>query len=354
MTFVKFDIHKFTMKDSLVAAGWIFSSIFFSTVLISLNKYITRTYQFDFMVSLTSFHFLFTFVLLEVMCRLGLFQRASSYPMKQRWLVAMYGVAAVVGMNFNLQRNSIGFYQLSKLCCIPTIVAYNLIVHKKRTPVNILVSLAVLLTGVGLYSVNDVEFNTIGCQIAAVSVLATAAFQISAGVDQGKYSMNGTQIQHATALPQFILCVIVAIITEVLNPSHSIANHPFTTRELMTILLTGVLAVGVNVSCFGIIGKTSALTYQVVGHVKTVLILLSGLLLFPPTVEVPRQRQIRTVIGMTISMVGIVLYSMFGMKNKAADEARKPCVFDAPKDTEELRETPLPPNLFQKPEKDTV
>lgn len=344
------------MKDTLVAGGWIFSSIFFSTVLISLNKYVTRTYRFDFMVSLTAFHFLFTFVLLEVMCRLGLFTRASSYPMKQRWLVALYGVCAVVGMNFNLQKNSIGFYQLSKLCCIPAIVVYNLLVHKKKTPMNILVSLAILLTGVGLYSVNDVEFNVIGSQIAAVSVLATAAFQISAGVDQGKYSMNGTQIQHATALPQFILCLTVAIIAEILNPTHSILQHPFTKSELLTILLTGVLAVGVNVSCFGIIGKTSALTYQVVGHVKTVLILLSGFILFPPEIDVPAERRLRTAIGMTISMIGIILYSMFGMKNKAAEDARKPCVFDNPKQqqTNETIEAPLPPNLFEKPEKDTV
>ena len=333
------------------AFSWIISSIFFSTVLISLNKYVTRAFHFDYMSCLTSFHFIVTYLLLEVMCRLRFFERASHYPTSCRWRVASFGVASVVLMNFNLAKNSVGFYQLSKLCCIPATVGYNYFVHKTKTPMNIMISLTILLIGVGLYSINDIELNAFGSVIATLAVIATAAFQLGAGIDQKTYLISGPQIQHATAFPQFVLCFFTSIFTEVLNPQHSILQHKFSSKEVLMIILTALLAVGVNVSCFGIIGKTSALTYQVVGHVKTLLILLSGFLLFPPLKQVPTEMLVKTFCGMVISMIGIIMYSIYSMKNKPKEEVKEKdsiAVFQKENQTiEDVREKPLPNNLFE-------
>lgn len=46
------------------------------------------------------------------------------------------------------------------------------------------------------------------------------------------------------------------------------------------ILLSAVLAVMVNVSTFLIIGNTSAITYNVVGHLKLSMVLFFGFLAF--------------------------------------------------------------------------
>jgi solute carrier family 35 protein E3 len=334
--------------DTAVAAAWIVNSISFSTAIISLNKYITRAFDFDFMTSLTAFHFLVTFLLLEIMCRIGIFERGVNYPTRARWVLAFYGVGSVVFMNFNLAKNSVGFYQLSKLCCIPAIVLYNLIVNHKPTPMNILVSLMILLIGVGLYSVNDVELNFWGSVVAVVAVLLTAMFQLTGGSQQAEYSISGPQLQHGSALPQFVLCFMSCLGIEVFNPSHCVLKHDFSTTELVLICMTAVIAVGVNVSCFGIIGKTSALTYQVVGHAKTILILLIGFLFFPPKEPVPFDRLLKTGIGMLVSMIGIIMYSLFGMRNAAnQEEARVPPVFSKnPPDVPTQPEVPLPPDLF--------
>lgn len=345
---------------NLSAAIWICSSIFFSTCVISLNKYISRTFNFDFMTSLTAFHFITTYFLLEIMCRIGLFERATQYPIKCRWRLAAYGVSSVVFMNYNLARNSVGFYQLSKMCNIPTIVIYNFFIKNVTTPLNKLIALAILLTGVGLYSVNDVELNFGGTIIAIIAVISTACFQITAGSDQKEFSMSGPQVQHASALQQFILCFIAAIVTEFFNPKHTIMEHPFSQREIMLIGLTGVIAVGVNVSCFGIIGKTSALTYQVVGHVKTTLILLIGFVFFPPKKTASHSQTVKTAIGMAISMVGIIMYTSIGLMSKDDNKGEgksKPSILENKEDDEEKHsisnkdekhkeEKPLPGNLF--------
>lgn len=334
---------------NLVAALWILSSIFFSTCLISLNKYVTRTFDFDYMSCLTSFHFITTYILLEIMCRIGLFERATNYPVKQRWRLAAYGVASVVFMNFNLAKNSVGFYQLSKMCNIPTIVIYNYFVKNIKTPFSKLIALTILLIGVGLYSVNDVELNFFGSIIAAIAVISTACFQITAGCDQKEFNMSGPQIQHQSAFPQFVLCFINSIFTEGFNPKHSILDHNFCQKEIGLIFGTALFAVGVNVSCFGIIGKTSALTYQVVGHVKTTLILLIGFAFFPPTKQASHEQTVKTALGMAISMVGIILYSAIGLMSTNTEQQKQPTILDNDKEKKEIVEKvekPLPGNLF--------
>ena len=57
-------------------------------------------------------------------------------------------------------------------------------------------------------------------------------------------------------------------------------------------------ALGVNISNYLVLGKTSPLTYQVLGHMKTVLILILGFTVFKKPID------IRNVIGITIAMVG--------------------------------------------------
>jgi solute carrier family 35 protein E3 len=226
-------------------------------------------------------------------------------------------------MNYNLAKNSVGFYQLSKLCNIPAIVVYHFFVNSQTTPLNILISLIILLTGVYLYTVNDIELNLVGSILAVIAVTLTAAFQLTGQTDQANYSISGPQLQLCTAFPQFVLCFISAIGSEVLNPKHSILTHDFSRNEILLICLTAVISVSVNVSCFGIIGKTSALTYQVVGHVKTMLILLIGFVFFPPKDPVPKQQLIKTALGMFISMIGIILYSAFGLLNAGCGSAPK-------------------------------
>lgn len=69
------------------------------------------------------------------------------------------------------------------------------------------------------------------------------------------------------------------------------------------IVLSCLIAVSVNFSTFLVIGKTSPVTYQVLGHLKTCLVLAFGYtLLHDPFTE-------RNIIGITIAVFGMGLYS---------------------------------------------
>jgi solute carrier family 35 protein E3 len=240
------------------------------------------------------------------------------------------GVGAVVFMNFNLKLNSVGFYQLSKLSCIPFIVIYNYFFEGKTTPLRTLCSLALLLVGLTLFTVNDVQLNLLGSVIALIGVSCVSVFQTKTGSKQKQFSVNGPALQHATALPQFLLAGMCALAIET-HGEISILGHAFSGVEVVLIIITGFIAVSVNVCSFGLIGKTSAIAYQVVGHMKSILIFVFGLIMFPPNETETRAQFVKKIAGLVIAMVGVIWYTSLEVKQKEG----KPPVLEIKKPAED-------------------
>jgi len=78
-----------------------------------------------------------------------------------------------------------------------------------------------------------------------------------------------------------------------------------------------MFALGVNISNYLVLGKTSPLTYQVLGHLKTVLILILGFTIFNKELDV------RNGLGIFIAMIGVVAYTEVKRKENA-DKAQLP------------------------------
>lgn len=296
-------------------------SICGSTTLILLNKKIMSTYNFGYPTFLTCYHFGLTWILLTVMGRMKLFEFAPQVSQLSRWSMGLFGVVSIVAMNFNLKMNSIGFYQLSKLCTIPCMVAYKFIFQKQKTPSNTLISLVILLIGLCLFSVNDVQFNVIGSIVALIGVITTTIYQTQTNVLQKTFSCNGIQLNHAVSMARFIIALVASICTET-HGENSILSHDFQAIEVGMILFTGCLAVMGNTVGFSLIGKAGPVTFQVVGHVKTLTIFIFGLLMFPPTQE-PRHKKIKKIAGLVVSMCGVILYTVFEMKRPKEEPKRE-------------------------------
>lgn len=250
------------------------------------------------------------------MGRLNFFTIKDNVPVSQAWFMGFAGVLSIVAMNFNLKMNSIGFYQLSKLCTIPVMVIYKYFFLGQSTPYSILCSLVVLLAGLCLFTVNDVQFNVIGTIIALVAVVSTVLYQTQTQSFQKQYSMSGTQLSHNVGIPQFAICFLAAIFMETSGVDHNIFEQKYKTATVIMIISTGLLAVAGNIIGFSLIGKAGPLTFQVVGHVKTMLIFIVGLILFKPEQSETKDQKIKKIMGLLVSMCGVIMYTMFEMKSK--------------------------------------
>ncbi len=69
------------------------------------------------------------------------------------------------------------------------------------------------------------------------------------------------------------------------------------------IILSCLIAVGTNLSQFICIGRFSAVSFQVLGHMKTVLVLIMGFFLFGK-----QGLSIQVVLGMLLAICGMIWY----------------------------------------------
>lgn len=276
-----------------------------SVAIILVNKILMQTYHFRYVFALTACHFLCNTLVFHLLCLLQWFE-SKTLPESTRMAAVM--VISVVSMNLNLQTNSVGFYQLSKLLCVPTIVWIETRFYQGQFSTRVKGALVLTVCGVGIATVADVHLTSMGLCFALIAVLSTALQQVWTKHKQADAELSAIQFSHAIALPSFLLCSVAAVLVEFRDPEHvydfmEMARQPEITAWIMCSCL---LSVAVNLCTFGLIGKTSATTYQIVGHAKTCLVLLGGVLLFPESI--PHERLVYNMLGVGLALIGVIWY----------------------------------------------
>ncbi|THG20054.1 hypothetical protein TEA_025483 [Camellia sinensis var. sinensis] len=235
-------------RFQLGTIGALSLSVVSSVSIVICNKVLISTLGFTFASTLTSWHLLVTFCSLHVALWMKLFEHK---PFDPRAVMA-FGIlngSSIGLLNLSLGFNSVGFYQMTKLAIIPCTVLLETIFYRKKFSQNVQFSLVILLVGVGIATVTDLQLNLLGCVLSLLAIVTTCVAQIA------------------------------------------------------VIVLSCLISVSVNFSTFLVIGKTSPVTYQVLGHLKTCLVLAFGYCLLHDPFSW------RNILGILIAIVGMVLYS---------------------------------------------
>ena len=338
---------KHRRRMSGTAAAFAVGNVVSSVTLVLVNK-LAFSAGFKFPITLSFCHFIFTVVFYRLLRCAGFYEDAAM-PQLEKFKVALAGFASIGFMNLSLNSNSVGFYQITKLTIIPVTLAINLL-YGVHTNGKIKLALLILLAGVGVATVTDVQLRPLGLVYGALAVLTTAVFQIWQGTKQKEFEISGTQLQAAVAPWQTVQALVAAALTEGVclkpqSPTHAFdygayrlfedkvcpKTVPVFVREaaasddgvrtLGLVLATCFLALAVNFCSFGLIGRTSPITFQVVGHLKTCLVLVGGYVLFASKQQDPHQLQ-NNIIGVSVAMVGCVLY---GHLKHAASQSQDDC-----------------------------
>jgi hypothetical protein len=102
-------------------------------------------------------------------------------------------------MNLNLSHNSVGFYQLSKLACIPFTLLVQFLFYNQSVSRSVQVTLIPITFGVGYATVYDMNVNFVGTVFAVCAVVATALAQIFTNTYQKSLDCNALQLLHHTS-----------------------------------------------------------------------------------------------------------------------------------------------------------
>ncbi|XP_015697114.1 UDP-xylose transporter 1-like isoform X2 [Oryza brachyantha] len=315
----------------LGVAGALGMSVTSSVAIVICNKYLISTLGFFFATTLTSWHLMVTFCTLYVAQRLRFFE---AKPIDARTVVSfglLNGISIGL-LNLCLGFNSVGFYQMTKLAIIPFTMLLETIFLSKKFSRSIKASLMVLLLGVGIASVTDLQLNLLGSIIAVLTIAATCVSQILTNQIQRRLKVSSTQLLYQSSPYQSAVLLVTGPFVDRLLTNRDVFAFSYTMQVVAFIVLSCSIAVCVNFSTFLVIGTTSPVTYQVLGHLKTCLILSFGYVLLRDPFT------FRNVAGILVAIFGMGLYSFFSVS-----ESRKKAEGPSP---------PLPLSSSQMGEKD--
>ncbi|KAL0919526.1 hypothetical protein M5K25_011624 [Dendrobium thyrsiflorum] len=212
-------------------------------------------------------------------------------------------------LNLSLGFNSVGFYQMTKLAIIPCTVLLETFFFRKKfrsvfyTIRSIQLSLAILLLGVGIATVTDLQLNILGSILSLLAIVTTCIAQIMTNTIQKRFKVSSTQLLYQSCPYQAITLFIIGPFLDGLLTKQNVFAFKYTPEVLVFIVVSCLISVSVNFSTFLVIGKTSPVTYQVLGHLKTCLVLAFGYVLLRDPFSW------RNIFGISVAVVGMVLYS---------------------------------------------
>ncbi|EFJ46455.1 hypothetical protein VOLCADRAFT_105593 [Volvox carteri f. nagariensis] len=292
-------------------------NVFAACSIVFANKIVFAVYHFKFVTTLTLIHTLFTWLGMIMMQQLGFFDSKSFTPLEIAPLALGY-VGYIVLNNLSLNLNTVGFYQILKIAITPTVIFLEFLLFRKVQSLRVLLAVVVVCVGVAAAAVTDTVAvsNLVGVAVGLGSVVVTALYQIWAGSKQRELRANSSQLLLAYTPQATVLLAVLAPLLDDIGFAHpgpnTVLGYSYRPAAVAAIVVSGLLGLLVSLSTFLVIGATSSLTYNVVGHSKTVkkeegsvnfaarvLILAGGCLIFGDSMPWKR------LLGIAVTMSGI-------------------------------------------------
>ncbi|XP_020583549.1 UDP-galactose transporter 2-like [Phalaenopsis equestris] len=293
--------NKADRKAALDVASWMFNVVT-SVGIIMVNKALMATHGYSFATTLTGLHFAATTIMTIVLRWLGYVQ-PSHLPVPDLIKFVIFANLSIVGMNVSLMWNSVGFYQIAKLCMIPVSCFLEVLFDKVRYSRNTKLSILVVLIGVAVCTITDVSVNARGLVAATIAVWSTALQQYYVHYLQRKYSLGSFNLLGHTAPLQAASLLLLGPFVDYWLTRRRVDTYDYNIISVFFITLSCIIAIGTNLSQFICIGRFTAVSFQVLGHMKTIFVLVLGFFLFGR-----EGLNLHVILGMIMAVIGMIWY----------------------------------------------
>lgn len=287
-------------------AAWT-SNVVASVVTIFVIKALLSVYRFTFATTTSGLHFVVCAWAVWAAEKLG-YTSTGDMPIKDVMLFAFVGAMSIGTANLSLLLNSVGFYQIAKLLMAPFVCCVEVLWLGKRFSMPVILSIVVVLVGVSIVTVSDVSVQALGLCVALAFIVTGGMQQVLCGHLQRKHNISSHQFMSNTSFLQGMILLIVGPFVDKWVSNKWLMEWEANVPGLEMLALSCILAVSVNVTQFMVLGRFSATSFQVLGHAKTLLVLIGGWLLFGEEMN-PRK-----VAGMSLAFIGMISYGYFSSR----------------------------------------
>eukprot|EP01025_Chloroclados_australasicus_P053912 TRINITY_DN638_c0_g1_i7.p1 TRINITY_DN638_c0_g1~~TRINITY_DN638_c0_g1_i7.p1 ORF type:complete len:283 (-),score=21.54 TRINITY_DN638_c0_g1_i7:969-1817(-) len=222
-----------------------------------------------------------------------------------------------MSLNLSLLINTVGFYQIAKLLVTPFVCVIEAVFLGRRFSIQVVAAIAMVVIGVGVVSVTDFQVKPLGLVVAMISVVASGSGQLLIRDLQTRLNMQPNELLLKSAWPQGLIMLSVGPVLDKAISDRWVNEFKYTNAVLGLISITCCVAILVNMSQFFTLKGFSAAAYSVTGHLKTIIVLLGGVLFFNEIVTVNKG------IGMIMAVLGMIAYGYYTIKEKQSADEQK-------------------------------
>ena len=297
----------------------------------------SQGYAFRFVVTLNALHYLTTTVWTVVAKKVGLAKQddgAGGKPAHVPWrAVAVFTLvsdASIISLNTSLMLNSITLYQIAKLGIIPCTCVVEYFLYGRVFTAKMIASIGLTLCGVALVAITEmnVSSSALGVAVAACSVLSSSGQQLLVRHLQLKHNVSAGALLGVVAPAQGMSLLLLSPVLDKLSTGIFVTDYRWSRGSALCLVMSCSAAVLVNVSQFLVLGRFTAVTYQVLGHAKTVCVLVVGYVFFGGVITGQQ------LLGMVMAIAGMMAYS----RASQAAPAAKPAAQEEPDDESSLED----------------
>lgn len=313
-----------------------YSVNFFSAILlIYLSKWIFRQYPIS-SLTLTIincfFSGIFGTIALRFLSKPSINNSMSTNRFKTfiRLLILSGSFSAFITFsNLSLQYNTIGTYQLIKLQVPPLLMFIEWI--QLRLKLNssllteekfardysstVLIAFSIIVLGTLVNTYSDLYFHPLGVTYACISVICNALYQALVQGDKASSIYERTRfLQIQTIISGFLLCPCLPFVESTLDHNWDLFSQ---WNILILVFICGLLAFLVNSSVIWCIKDDAAIGYNMVGQLKTLLIVFVGSALFGELLT------IKQIISILFTTAGCLIYVYITYKTKERQKSQE-------------------------------
>ena len=283
-------------------SAYVIGNVLSAVSLILTNKRVIVIDKFRFIAVLTGLHFYATFLLCCLLLLFGLLRYKNVNNYRSIACITLGSLVSVIFMNFTLAKNSVGFYQISKLSCIPVtlFIESMLGVRQQHLTTNLIFSLSLIMIGMTLVAVHEVSFNTEGLLWAILGVCSTSAAQVWFAPLQKDLQLDALQLLFHTS-PWLTFAAFSLV--PVFENTNELIDTTLTSSMVYDIACSCVFAALLNSTNYLVLSHTSPLSYQIIGHIKTMAILICGYVFYD---SIPSNK---ILCGIGLALTGVFIYT---------------------------------------------
>lgn len=311
------------------AASWL-GNVSSSVCIVFVNRILMTTYGFRFACSLSALHYVACTAAMLITARMS-GAKDAIMPFKDLAIFTIVADASIITLNLSLLFNPVGVYQVAKLLVIPFVCFVEVVFLRRSITLGVVAPMAVVVMGVAVVVVEDLrlDITLVGLVMAGLSVISSGMQQVLVHTMQHRLGLTANELLGKTAPAQAWSLLAAGPLLDRVMAGQWVTRFAMMPAAAGWLLGSCCLAVLVNVSQFACLGRFRAVTFQVMGHSKTVLVLLGSWLFLG---EKMSQRKLA---GMALAVGGMVWYGH--ASTMAARRAAAATALDAGGGDEEAR-----------------